>query len=255
MNIVGDIAGQYRALLRLIDKMPKDHLIALGDLCDRGPESKEVIEFMMKNGESLKGNHEHILLDFYDEGDYYHREIWIINGGLETIKSFSKEKFKRNIEEIESRLVDYFRDKYLNVQIINQEEIDEDISNLRIYFKNSISKKTIKWLRNLPLYKELDDYILTHAPINPSIKFNRTLDVGENVYDSKCDNSLIWNRGRPSPKGHDKIQIFGHNAYKNAHWLTKKGLGRFALALDSSAGNKLSGYSTVMKEIYEENYD
>ena len=49
-NVIGDIAGQFKALEALVKKMPKGDLICVGDLCDRGPQSKEVYDFVMERG-------------------------------------------------------------------------------------------------------------------------------------------------------------------------------------------------------------
>jgi serine/threonine protein phosphatase 1 len=42
--IIGDIHGEYKILLKLIAKLPKDaKLIFVGDLIDRGLQSREII--------------------------------------------------------------------------------------------------------------------------------------------------------------------------------------------------------------------
>lgn len=93
---VGDVHGQYSALKKLIAKLPidfeKDELVFLGDLIDRGPQSKEVIEYVTKLQKQfykvrvLKGNHEEMLLEsFYREEDF---SLWISNGGDATYFSF-----------------------------------------------------------------------------------------------------------------------------------------------------------------------
>jgi hypothetical protein len=51
MNVIGDIAGQYEALMRLVDKMPYQPFILLGDLNDRGWQSKEVIQWAIDNSD------------------------------------------------------------------------------------------------------------------------------------------------------------------------------------------------------------
>ena len=53
MNLIGDIAGNFKTLLALLKKMPDDEPIGLGDLNDRGPRSREVFDFFMKNGKSF----------------------------------------------------------------------------------------------------------------------------------------------------------------------------------------------------------
>jgi hypothetical protein len=88
-NVIGDIAGQYRALEDLLKKMPADAiLLSIGDMVDRGPQSKEVVEFFMRNGEAILGNHEHMMLNYIDDEKYYDRDTWFYNGGRKTYDSF-----------------------------------------------------------------------------------------------------------------------------------------------------------------------
>ena len=88
-NIIGDIAGNFNTLMALLDKMPDEEVISIGDMVDRGPRSKEVIEWFMKNGKAIFGNHEHLMLDHYDEEfDFYQHGTWVWNGGGMTIQSF-----------------------------------------------------------------------------------------------------------------------------------------------------------------------
>lgn len=67
--IIPDIHGCYdtlRALIHKIDLQKQDHLFLLGDYINRGPKSKEVVDFviqLMNDGykvHPLKGNHEQV---------------------------------------------------------------------------------------------------------------------------------------------------------------------------------------------------
>ena len=93
-NIFSDIAGEYDTFLALLNKMPKGKALAVGDLNDRGPQSKEVIEWFMKaekdgTGESLLGNHETFIWDAYELSPFHYSPgIWQMNGGNATLKSF-----------------------------------------------------------------------------------------------------------------------------------------------------------------------
>ena len=87
-NIIGDIAGNFLTLQALLKKMPVGEPIAIGDLCDRGPRSKEVFEFFMNNGRAIMGNHEHLLLSHYRQDHYYESGMWYYNGGIQTENSF-----------------------------------------------------------------------------------------------------------------------------------------------------------------------
>jgi hypothetical protein len=90
-NIIADIAGQYNTFLELLKKMPDDEVISLGDMVDRGPDSKKVIEWFMKNGKAVFANHEHMMLDACRYGSkYYGPDIWTWNGGGATLDSFER---------------------------------------------------------------------------------------------------------------------------------------------------------------------
>lgn len=67
--VVGDIHGcvdELRDLLAACDfKLDTDRLIAVGDLIDRGPKPRETVDFIMQHGESVLGNHEARMLQYY----------------------------------------------------------------------------------------------------------------------------------------------------------------------------------------------
>jgi hypothetical protein len=87
-NIIGDIAGNYDTLMALIKKMPDEEVLSVGDMIDRGPKSKEVIEWFMKNGKAILGNHEHMMLDSQRHTGFYQDCTWLSNGARPTINSF-----------------------------------------------------------------------------------------------------------------------------------------------------------------------
>jgi serine/threonine protein phosphatase 1 len=87
-NIIADISGNYSALLRLLAKMPDDETISLGDMIDRGPDSRAVIEWFMQHGRAVLANHEHMMLDHCRGTGYYSPGTWEINGGDATLASF-----------------------------------------------------------------------------------------------------------------------------------------------------------------------
>ena len=105
--VIGDIHGMFDPLNRLITEIRKlsvlyeeevEKVIFIGDYIDHGPSSKEVIDLVMDlefEKVLLMGNHEDLLLQFYDNGDELEEygNVWFNgNGGQETIYSFSKEQ-------------------------------------------------------------------------------------------------------------------------------------------------------------------
>jgi serine/threonine protein phosphatase 1 len=92
-NIIGDIAGRYDEFMQLLDKMPQASVvIGLGDLVDRGPKSKDVVEWFCKhaNGRALAllGNHEVMTIEAYRDYPGGGHPYWDYNGGDATMKSY-----------------------------------------------------------------------------------------------------------------------------------------------------------------------
>lgn len=145
LNIIADIAGQYDSLLRLVAKMPKAPFLSLGDMVDRGPKSREVLEWFMANGKALMGNHEHMMITSID-GTYdqhnYTRNDWFHNGGGHTLRSF---EFDGN-------------DKVV------------------------IPTKLIDWLKSLPLEYKQEGLVVTHAPISDMCFDPISSDIGRKVW-------------------------------------------------------------------------
>lgn len=82
MIVVGDVHGQFNMLMRLMDKLPQTiNICFVGDLIDRGPDSRKVIEFVRKNNYNcVMGNHEDLISRDYS--------LWMYNGGTQTLKSY-----------------------------------------------------------------------------------------------------------------------------------------------------------------------
>jgi serine/threonine protein phosphatase 1 len=95
---IGDIHGcldKLEDLLSKIDPRPDDVLIFLGDYIDRGENTKEVIETLIKLSSHcecifLRGNHEDMFIEYMEFGT--NRGIFLSNGGDMTILSYTGEK-------------------------------------------------------------------------------------------------------------------------------------------------------------------
>lgn len=93
---IGDIHGCFDALKELVENEIRlnksDMLVFLGDYIDRGPHSKEVIDYIMTLQDSgfqivpLRGNHEEMLLNAL--GNDNELSLWFYNGGNKTLLSF-----------------------------------------------------------------------------------------------------------------------------------------------------------------------
>lgn len=168
--VVGDIHGCFLTLKALVENQVKldktDQLYLLGDYIDRGPRSREVIEYLIQlkwqgyNVFPLKGNHEDMMLRAIQDPSCLHS--WFNNGAEETLRSF----------EIPEPLL--FETE--GVQLIPE--------------------RYIAFLSGLPLYYELKDYILVHAGLNLNLPdifsdheamlWNRSADAGKFNIKAKC---------------------------------------------------------------------
>lgn len=92
--VVGDVHGCDRALERVLDLSGlrgEDHLVFVGDLIDRGPESRQVIERILRLRSGglvsvVRGNHEEMFLDALRGGTW--AEAWWNHGGPEMLDSY-----------------------------------------------------------------------------------------------------------------------------------------------------------------------
>lgn len=128
--------------------MPEaDLILSVGDMMDRGPKSKEVIEFFMNtpNTEALYGNHEDLMYEacsgIEGETDVGAVELWFRNGGYETVKSYGGDR-------------------------------------------SMIPKKHLAWIRSRPLYFETNELFVSHAPVTnfnqvPGNRFTKKFDIIE----------------------------------------------------------------------------
>ena len=120
---VGDIHGclaQLDALLNAVQLTSEDHLVLLGDLVDRGPDSAGVLRRVQSLAAShrvtvIMGNHEQMMLEARDSHAKF--TDWLKNGGDATLKSFGGTRGSlRDIpaedwEFLSGRLAPYFENE------------------------------------------------------------------------------------------------------------------------------------------------
>lgn len=97
--VIADIHGcalTFRRLLKDIIRLQKsDSVYLLGDIIDRGPASREVIDAIRQyqvaryDLQSVRGNHEEMFLKSCRDRTYFY--LWMLNGGHATLKSFGVE--------------------------------------------------------------------------------------------------------------------------------------------------------------------
>lgn len=97
--ILGDVHGCYLTMMTMITKHPDRQLILLGDLIDRGPRSREVIEYAITHSISTTyGNHEDLALAYSSHAargfksrcsEHYEDDVWLCNGGLKALENWN----------------------------------------------------------------------------------------------------------------------------------------------------------------------
>ena len=97
--VLSDLHGSYLTMLALLARYPDYQPVFLGDLVDRGPRSREVVEYAITHSvPTVCGNHEDLLLAYSAHtklgykakcASYYDRDVWLHNGGDKTLKSYN----------------------------------------------------------------------------------------------------------------------------------------------------------------------
>lgn len=129
--VVGDVHGCNKTVVELVQKLiqPKqsDLFIFVGDLIDRGPNPKAVVDFVLELKNyckvvAIRGNHEQMLLDAIS--DAYSFQLWLINGCEQTLRSFS------------------------------------------VVHPSQIAQQYIDFFANMPFYYSMTDFVITHGDMN-----------------------------------------------------------------------------------------
>ncbi len=137
---IGDVHGCLKTLKKLIEQIFRNdqnpELYFVGDLIDRGPDSKGIIDYLIKlkqdgitvNG--VKGNHEQMFLDAYSKNSPIYASNWYYNGAESTIASFSR------------------------------------TYNLNKSIRNYIPEYYYELINDLPYFIELENFFIVHAGFN-----------------------------------------------------------------------------------------
>lgn len=214
-NIISDIAGHYLTLQALLKKCPDEEPISVGDMVDRGPRSKEVIEFFMKNGRAILGNHEHMMLDHCRDEGYYEHGTWLGNGGRKTLLSYSPDAAYRP-------------------------------------YGNIVPEEVLVWIGHLPKYIELNGILISHSFIAPDLTLKEACDFGKSIWEVD-ETRIIWNRQPPIRRPEWNLQICGHNSQFGLTTF-EDDQGPFAICLDDCRYKRLTAYNTTTQTIYQQDY-
>ncbi|MEZ5172349.1 MAG: metallophosphoesterase family protein [Bacteroidia bacterium] len=149
---IGDVHGCALTLKQLlfgqIHVRAGDEIIFLGDLIDRGPDTKGVLDeiLLLKNRDVkiriLRGNHEEIMLSAFESNQQH--EYWKRVGGMEVLESFGVDSIMdipdEYIELIDSSMNIIFVDDWIFVH-----------AGLNFELINPFSDEhAMRWIRKMP---------------------------------------------------------------------------------------------------------
>tara|TARA_B100000579_G_C22704276_1_gene791310 strand:+ start:328 stop:1047 length:720 start_codon:yes stop_codon:yes gene_type:complete len=200
MNIfaIGDIHGCLKQLISLQNRIFKDEnfnkekdiLLYLGDYIDRGLQSKDVIDHLIKLKKDgiksifLMGNHEQVMSDFLFN-KINNLRYWLNLGADKTLKSYDIEV----------------------AEFIKEGFEEENIEKLRDIFLKKLNQDHIIFFKNLKLNYTLGNYFFVHAGINPKKKM-----------EEQTKEDFLWSRSKEfydKNFQYNKIIVHGHTPEKN----------------------------------------
>ena len=198
MFAIGDIHGCLDELTSLHKKIfthdkfdvKNDLIIYLGDYIDRGKNSKEVINqiLKLKNNKiktvNLMGNHDEFMIDFLFNNKN-NIENWLNFGLDQTIRSYGIE------------VVDFIKDGFG----------DDIIDQLRNRLLSTMSEEHINFFKGLELSFSSENYLFVHAGIDPRKKL--TEQAKEDYLWSRSD--IFFDKNFKA----EKIIVHGHTPEEN----------------------------------------
>ncbi|MCX8571865.1 metallophosphoesterase family protein [Aminobacter sp. MET-1] len=184
---IGDTHGHLELLAEMhariaqeiIRDRPADwRIIHLGDLVDRGPDSRGVIEFLIaatardSRNIVLTGNHDVGFLDFLANPDP--EGLFARFGGVETASSYGVSLGLDNVTSLQAS----------HAQLVR-----------------SVPESHVRFLRGLPYSASFGDFFFCHAGVRPEVPLER-----------QDPQDLIWIRKEflNYPGLHPKVVIHGH---------------------------------------------
>ena len=174
--IIGDIHGCYDTLMNLINKLPINaELIFVGDLVDKGINSKKVLEFVINNNyQCIKGNHEKYMEQNIEDALYKNIDSkWSTDtksyGGPQTLENYEND--------------------------------------------DSFLQKHLSWIRELPSFLIIDNYFITHGFGLPYYIRRNEEKSKKIMLTNRLINSKYEEDWEDTTK-YEIINVFGHCQFK-----------------------------------------
>jgi serine/threonine protein phosphatase 1 len=205
---ISDIHGcfeQFKSLLTKIKFTNKDKLYILGDCIDRGPDSKPLLDWLLKqkNVYCLLGNHEDLALQ--SNVDILLQPWWVRNGGSATLKSFGIQSSK----DIPKKYIKWWQSLPLYYKCKNfyLSHAGIDLQHKKPLRDTDTNRNRILWNRDINNKHETKRIVYGHTPhsIEEIEKMSSTSQVcidggcaygGNLVAFNLTNNSIIFVKGR-----------------------------------------------------------
>lgn len=186
---IGDVHGCHDLLRALLDRIGDHyaalepaaalHIVFLGDIIDRGPDSFKVMELLYDLHTRtnrvlvLRGNHEEVMLQVL-AGDVEMLAPWMKFGGASTVRSFGLAPFRSG----------------------------DNVAQYLAQLRAAVPPEWVTWLKRLPLTARSGDYFFCHAGVRPGVPLRR-----------QTRNDLLWIRDDflDDDRSHGAVIIHGHS--------------------------------------------
>jgi serine/threonine protein phosphatase 1 len=147
-----------------------DQIYCIGDFIDRGKGSKEVIDLILKLKSdrypiyTLRGNHEQMLMDAVNSEEGM--DIWLQNGGIETMSSFEI----YSLSELAEVYMSFFKSTEF---FLKKDEFIFAHAGLNFDNENIFEdKEAMLWIRDFkPQQTVLGNKLLIHGHTPKSLKY------------------------------------------------------------------------------------
>lgn len=210
--VVGDVHGQADALENLLHHFRKittsglkRHLVFLGDLIDRGPDSKRCLELALNHAADiaradditfLPGNHELMLRDAFLSMEHPDDaklakggQSWMLNGGIAFLQ-----------------------------QTIGELDKDPQVMLSRFEHALGLSQPFVEMVESWPSHITIGDTVLVHAGVRPDVSIEESVapshadHISNNTHWAWIrDAFLLWNNGFSFQDGRSAFVVHGHS--------------------------------------------
>lgn len=186
MLVIGDVHGELDLLINLLENVQDEDVYFVGDLIDRGDKCLESLLYVKEKGyKTVLGNHESMMLNYFQDKTILYELIWFSSGGRKTLGEYnllSENQQQEIISYLEGLPLYYYLE---NIDVLIS-HAGVNINRLKLKF--SLNKLYKKWIVNEKLKiqellksQEKDDFLWIRDDFiyNSNLKeFNTIFIVG-----------------------------------------------------------------------------